>query len=152
MKRRMLGALCAGMFLVSVMPAQAETKRTPDEASALVKKAVAFYKANGKAKALAEYNNPKGQFVDKDLYIFAIDMSGTTLANGVNPKLIGKNTLELKDASGKAFIKEFLELGKTKGSGWVDYMWNNPNSQKMEAKTSYVEKVDDIILGCGIYK
>ncbi len=144
MKRRVFGALCASVLLVSALPARAASARAAEDATALVKKAVAFYKANGKEKALAEFNNPKGQFVDKELYIFAIDMSGTTLANGSNAKMVGKNTLELKDADGKPFIKQFIELAKTKGSGWVDYMWSNPDSKRMDAKSSYIEKVDDI--------
>jgi len=47
-------------------------------------------KANGQAKALAAFNDPKGNFVSKDLYIFALDMSGKIIAHGVNAALIGK--------------------------------------------------------------
>ncbi len=125
---------------------------TADEASALVKKAVAYMKANGKEKALAEFNNPKGQFVDRDLYIFVVDMNGLTVANGSNAKIVGKNLLEQKDQNDKYFIKEFIKLGNGAGKGWVDYRWINPVSQKMETKSTYIEKADGLIIGCGVYK
>jgi cytochrome c len=125
---------------------------TSEEAMALVKKASAYLKANGKEKALAEFNNPKGQFVDRDLYIFAIDMTGLTVANGSNAKLVGKNMIEAKDQNDKYFIKEFIKLGGSAGKGWVDYRWNNPVSQKMETKSTYIEQTDGLIIGCGIYK
>jgi signal transduction histidine kinase len=123
-----------------------------DEAKALVEKAAAFYKANGKEKAFAEFSNPKGQFVKGELYIFVNDLQGMTLAHGGNQKLVEKNVYELKDADGKQFIKEFTDVAKSKGSGWVDYKWTNPVTKKVDEKTTFVKKVDDFIFGCGIYK
>jgi cytochrome c len=125
---------------------------TADEASALVKKAVAFMKANGKEKAIAEFNNPKGQFVSGDLYIFAIDPSGVTVANGSNGKLVGKNVMNMKDQEDKPFIKNFFDMAASAGKGWVDYRWVNPVSGKIETKHTYIEKADDLVIGCGIYK
>jgi cytochrome c len=125
---------------------------TADEATAMVKKAVAFLKANGKEKALAEFNNQNGQFKNRDLYIFVQDMKGKMLAHGGNDKLIGKDLIDLKDADGKFFVKNLIEVASTKGSGWVDYKWTNPSTKAIEAKSSYVEKVDDVFVGCGIYK
>ena len=125
---------------------------TADEAKSLVDKAVAHIKANGKDKAFAEFTNQKGQFVDRDLYIFAVDFKGLTLAHGGNAKLVGRDMLGLKDADNKFFIQNFIEVAKTKGSGWVDYKWSNPVTKKIEKKSTYVFKVDDYFLGCGIYK
>jgi len=127
-------------------------KGSANEAVALVKKAVDYMKANGKEKALAEFNNPKGQFIDRDLYIFVFDMNGKTLAHGTNPKLLDKNLIELKDADGKYFMKEFIEVANTKGKGWIDYKWTNPMTKALEPKSTYIEKAGDVIVGCGIYK
>jgi cytochrome c len=133
--------------------AWAADKGTQDEAVAMVKKAVALIKAKGRDAALAEFNNPKGGFVDKDLYIFVLDKDGVTLANGVNQRLVGKNVMQLKDADGRFFIKSFLELGDSKGKGWApEYKWSNTTTQAMETKQSYVEKVDNLYVGCGVYK
>lgn len=134
--------------------AYASERGTADEAATLVKKAVAFLKANGKEKAFAEFNNPKGQFAERDLYIFVYDMQGTNLAigNGNASKMVGKNLIEMRDADGRYIIKGFIELLNAKGKGWFDYKWPNPVTKAVEQKSSYVEKVDDMIVGSGIYK
>lgn len=131
--------------------AMASEKGTADEAMAMVKKGVAFVKANGKEKAFAEFNNPKGPFVDRDLYVMVYDMEGNNKAHGSNPKLIGKNLLEIKDADGKFIVKGLIEMAQ-KGKGWFDYKWPNSVTKAVEAKSTYVEKVDDVLIGVGIYK
>jgi cytochrome c len=133
-------------------PAMAGDRGTPAEATAMVKKAIEYMKTNGRDKAYAEFNNPKGSFRDRDLYIFVYDMKGTTLAHGTNPKLLGKNLMELKDADGTYIVKSFLEVGNSKGKGWVDYKWPNPISKAIEPKTTYVEKYEDVVVGAGVYK
>ena len=122
-----------------------------EQATALVKKAVAFYKANGLEKALDEFSNPKGLFKEGEVYIFAYDLTGTMLAHP-NPALIGHNLTDVPDADGKFFRKEFVKVAATQGSGWVDYKYQNPKTKLMEHKTTYVEKVEDIIICCGIFK
>jgi len=125
---------------------------TTVEAKAMVEKAVAFIKANGKDKAFTEFTDQKGQFVKDDLYIFVIDTQGMTLAHGGSPKLVGKDMSGLKDADGKFFIKELIDAAGAKGNGWSDYKWTNPASKKIEPKSTYFQKVDNLIVGCGIYK
>ncbi len=152
MKKILSSILFALVTAVFGSVAAAADKGSADEAMALVKKAAAYMKANGKDKAVAAFNDPKGQFVDRDLYIFAIDPTGLTVANGSNAKLVGKNVMSMKDQDDKPFIKQFMELGASAGKGWVDYRWVNPVSQKIETKSTYIEKVDGLIIGCGIYK
>lgn len=125
---------------------------TPAEAEAMVKKAVAEVKAAGKDKAFAEFSNPKGKFVDRDLYITVYDLSGKCLAHGANAKMIGKDLLDLKDPDGKFFVKERIEIAKAKGGGWQDYKFTNPVTKKVEPKAMYFEKAGDIIVACGAYK
>jgi signal transduction histidine kinase len=125
---------------------------SPAEAEALVKKAVAEIKAAGKDKAFAEINNPKGKFTDRDLYVFVYDMNGKCVAHGFNQKMIGKDLVDMKDPDGKFYVKERIEIAKTKGKGWQDYKFTNPVTKKMENKTAYVEKLDDLIVGSGAYK
>ena len=125
---------------------------TADEAVALVKKTVVFLKENGQEKAFAEINKQEGTFRNKDLYIFVNDLNGHLLAHGANPKMVGKDMIELRDADGKPFIKAFNEVAKTKGAGWVDYKWVNPVTKVIEQKSTYVERAGDLLVGCGIYK
>jgi cytochrome c len=125
---------------------------TADEAKAMVGKAAAFMKANGKEKAFAEINNTKGMFVKDDLYVWVSDLNAKMLAHGANEKLIGKSLIDLKDSEGKLFMKEMMDNAKANGTGWSDYKWTNPVTKKVEPKSTYFQKVDDMVFGCGIYK
>jgi len=127
-------------------------KATAREAEAMVKKAVAFIKANGKDRAFAEFNNRNGKFTEKDLYITVCDLSGKCLAHGQNVKLVGKDLSELKDADRKSFFKERIEIAKAKGKGWQDYKFTNPLTKTIEQKSTYFEKYEDLIIAGGIYK
>lgn len=151
--KKFFAALVYSLYALTFSAAAAAAdKGTAEEAVALVKKAVAYIKANGKEKAFAEFSNPNGQFRNRDLYIFAEDFNGKMLAHGANLKLIGKNLIDLRDADGKYFVKNLIETASSKGNGWVDYKWLNPATNAIEQKSSYVEKVDDFLVGCGIYK
>jgi len=132
--------------------AHAADKGTAPEAEAMVKKAVAYIKANGPEKAYDEFTNGKS-FKSGDLYIIVYDLNGKNLAQGANPKLVGKDLIGLKDPDGFPVIQKFVEQARTKGSGWVEgYRFMNPVSQKMEKKAMYLERVGDTLVGCGIYK
>lgn len=125
---------------------------TAQEAEAMVKKAIAYIKTKGSEKAYVEFNDTKGSFTDRDLYIFVIDMSGKDLAHGANIKLIGKDFRALRDVDNKAFIDEILSVAKSKGKGWVDYKWPNPSTKEIEMKSTYFEKAGEVVVACGIYK
>jgi hypothetical protein len=123
-----------------------------DDAKALVKKAAAYVKYQGKGKALVEISKPRGVFDKGETYVFAYDLQGVIIAHPKNPALIGKNMIGIPDSEGKMFRKEIVDMAKSKGSGWVDYMYLNPETNEQEHKTTYLLKVDDIILCCGVYK
>jgi cytochrome c len=153
MNKLVVGFLMGCFILASTEFARAEEKPgTPDEAVAMVKKATAFLKANGRDKGFAEISNPKGRFVDRDLYVTVYDMSGTCLAHGFNQKMVGKNMLDLKDPDGKAFIKERSETAKTRDQFWIDYRYINPATKQLGNKSMYTEKFGDVLVSCGIYK
>jgi len=143
-------AACVAVFLFACV-ALAQQNGTKDEAVALVKKAVAQYKSAGKDKTFAEISDPKGPFVDRDLYVVVYDMSGNCLAHGANAKQVGKNLMELRDPDGKFFVKERVELGKSKESFWQDYKFMNPVSKQIENKSMYMESADGLLFGCGVY-
>lgn len=149
MLKKITFGLCALAIGTVVFSAE---KGTAEEATAMVKKGVDYVKTHGKEKAFAEFSNPSGQFVKGDLYVMVYDMDGLNKAHGANPKLIGKNLLEIKDANGVYIVKSFIEVAKGKGKGWVDYKWPNNITKAVESKSTYVEKVDDVLIGVGIYK
>ena len=152
--KNMLKVLTLALFaLLFGGPAAASDRGSADEAVAMVKKAIAYMKENGKEKAFAEFGNSGNTaFHDRDLYIFVYDLNGNNVAHGNNPKMVGKNLLEMKDHDGKYIIKGFIDVANTKGKGWVDYKWPNPVTKAVEQKSGYIEKVDNLIVGSGIYK
>jgi cytochrome c len=146
----LLGIVTLAAAMVS--PASAADRGTAAQAEAMVKKAVAYLKANGQAKAAEEFTNGTS-FKDRDLYISYYEMGGTVIAHGANSKLVGKNLIGLKDPDGRLFIQMIVDVAKTKGKGWTDtYKFRDPLTDKLADKVIYVERVDDTWIGVGVYK
>ena len=129
----------------------ADLRATPEEAKAMLTKAIAHVKAVGPDKALADFMVKSGPWVDRDLYVSVYDMTGKTLAH-VNPRLVGKDNINLQDANGKFPIKERFEIIKAKGKGQQELAFLNPMTKQIESKLMYFEKVGDLVLSCGAYK
>ncbi len=126
---------------------------TKDDAVAMVKKGVAFVKANSHEKAYAEFSDKENKaWHNRDLYLVVYALDGTVRAHGANAKMVGKNLIDLKDIDGKAFVKERVEMAKTQSSFWQDYKFTNPENKKIEPKAMYCERLDDSVLCGGIYK
>jgi cytochrome c len=154
---RSLVLMVLGFFVFSFSAATAADNPSKDDAKALVKEAVKFAKANGKDKFFDEVRNPKGKFhfqegTKKGLYIFVYDEKGVVLAHGVRLELTGKNRWNDKDPDGKFWIRDWTDLVHKSGSGWIKYKEYNPaaNNQIMD-KWSFVELVDGMVIGCGVY-
>lgn len=139
-------------ILAVVLIAGSSYAQGKKDAEAMVKKAITYYRSVGKDKALLDLSDPRGKFVDGEIYVDVYDLNGKCLAHGANLKMMGKDWMELKDADGKSFIKERLEAVKTQVSGWQDYKWTNPVSKKIESKHTYFEKADGVVFACGFYK
>ena len=152
---RLISACSAALFLALALPATAQdkSKGTAAEATAMVQKAIAHMKKVGRDKAFADFNDKKGPFTDRDLYVVVYDMKGKVLAHGANEKLIGKDVLELRDNDGKYFVKERVQMmAKPDAKGWQDYKFMNPMSRQIEPKSMYLQRHEDVIVGTGIYK
>ena len=148
---RNLATLLALPVLACPLAAQ---DATPAEAEALVKEAIAFAKAHGKEAAFKEITKHGGRFqkYGGELYVFVYDMDGKVLAHGQGAAKVGVNQFKAKDPDGREFVKERIQLAKTKGKGWHDYKYMNPKTGVKEPKTSYIEVWDGCIFGAGIYK
>ena len=128
----------------------AQDRATIDQAKAMVKKARAYMQKVGAEKAYAEISNPKGQFVDREIYIYVYDKSLNNLAHGGNQKLIGKNLADLRDTDGVYLNKGLLEVAQ-KGGGTFKFKFLNPATKTIEVKTGYAEMEGDVMVGSGVY-
>ena len=150
---RVLAAFAAITFLSQISIAFADEYGKRDEAIAMVKRvADMFERAGADSTFKAVSDKSTSAFHDRDLYPFIYDLSGRCVAHGARPALIGKNLLDLKDQDGKYLIREMIRLASGPGSGWVNYKWPNPLNNKIEDKTSYIEKMGDYFVGVGVYR
>ncbi|MRW90813.1 cache type 2 domain-containing protein [Duganella sp. FT80W] len=121
------------------------------DAVALAEKGAQFVRQHGKAEMIVRINSKDPEFNQGALYLAMRDLKGITIAHPTTA-LIGKNLLDVPDADGKLFRQEMLALARGAGRGWVDYKFRNPETGKVEAKRTYVLRVDDVALEAGIYK
>lgn len=141
---------------LSIAPVSASTSEvgTKDEAVAMVTRVEAMFKKEGVDATFKAVSDPSNkEFHDRDLYPFIYNLSGVCVAHGARPALIGKNLIDIKDQDGKYLIREMVDLTKGPGSGWVNYKWPNPITNKIEDKSAFVEKLGiDYFVGVGVYK
>ena len=125
---------------------------TRDDAKGMVEKAYAYLQQQGKEKALLEFSNRTGRFVDGELFILVQDYDGVMLAYGGEAPIVGKNVLNARDAKGNAIGPPMINIAKTQGSGWYQYDFLNPHSDLVEPKLSYIKAIDNTCyMACGIY-
>jgi cytochrome c len=138
---------------VLALPLCSQAAERP-KAEALVKEGIAFMKANGREKFLAEIQKGSGKFHVKPggtLYLAAYDLNGMVLAHGADASLMGLNRLNVKDPDGVQYIKLQIAAGQKKGGDWVDFKRLNPETRKIEAKTSYCLAAEGVVVFCGVY-
>ncbi|CAH2602606.1 C-type cytochrome [Rhodovastum atsumiense] len=137
-------------YLLAYLKAQSDIMG-PAQAQILLDRAAAFLEREGPVRAFAAFNDPKGGFVARELYVFVFDMNGRYLASGANPALTGTDALSLRDAEGKELVRDMINLSRAAGGGEVDYVWLNRVSNRVEQKRSFVRRVGDYIVGVGYY-
>jgi cytochrome c len=138
--------------ILTASAARAADPATPDEAKALAEKAAAHMAAVGPDKAIADFNDANGGFVDRELFVVVYTPDNKIVGSYGVPVLRGKDATTLKDVEGREFGKDIIALAKSQGSGWVDYRMTNPATKKVGLKTSWVIRVGDYILFVGAFK
>jgi hypothetical protein len=155
-RKSVIPILLFANLLATIAAATAEGGHTPDQVKVFVQKAAEYMKTEGKEKAFAVFSDPKGAFVDGDLYIVAQDAADgkfTMLAHGANKALIGKPQIDTKDAEGRTFNRDIIAaLTKDGDEFWTSYLWVNFATKKIARKKSYFLRVGDVVLGAGVYE
>ncbi|TXH86738.1 MAG: chemotaxis protein [Rhodoferax sp.] len=125
---------------------------TADEALALVEKAVAHRRQVSSREAFVRDITAADQgFFDRDMYVFALDRNGAYLAFGGNPAKVGTRVQDIAGVDGQGLLNAIVSQAQ-ESPGWVQYDITNPSTGKVQTKMSYVCQVDDLYLGCGVYK
>ncbi|MCV3273874.1 cache domain-containing protein [Roseobacter sinensis] len=142
----------ARAMLFLPLAAMAGQEGTKVEPQAMAKRAAALYDANRLDSLIAALSDSStGEFHDRDLYVFVFDTEGNTVAHGANDALLGRTLIGLRDVEGHEFARSFVETVQTDDQGWVDYIWQNPQTKAPERKPSYFTRIDDnLLLGVGV--
>ncbi|AVS99317.1 chemotaxis protein [Paracidovorax avenae] len=125
---------------------------TADEAQALVARAAAQRAAAGSREAfLRQLTDPAQPFHDRDMYVFVLDRAGTYLAFGGNPAKVGTRVQDIPGIDGARLVEDIVAQAE-RAPGWVEYDITNPATGKVQTKMSYVQALEGVYLGCGVYK
>lgn len=124
---------------------------TAEEAMALVERAMALRRQNSREVFLRELTQTGNGFHDRDMYVFALDGEGTYLAFAGNPGKVGSSVHGIAGIDGARLMAAIVRQA-AEGPGWVEYDITNPTNGSVQTKMSYVEQVDDLYVGCGVYK
>jgi cytochrome c len=101
------------------------------DAKTLIAAAQAEIAAKGLQGAAAEFNSG-GKWRTEKSYVVIADFKGNIIAHATNPKLAGKNMLEVKDAAGRPFVQETIATVQGGGESLLDLRWTNPNTKKID--------------------
>ena len=138
--------------VVSIFTIKTGSHGSRAEAKEMVSKAIESIHEIGIEETFAEISNKLGQFCDRDLYVVVYDMNGRNMAHGANPTLIGKDMIDAKDGGGNLFVRERIAIIQNAGKGWQDYKFLNPISKQVESKSMYLDRYQNLIIGCGVYQ
>ena len=121
------------------------------EAKAMLEKAVPELKADQSA-ALAKFNDPKGPFRDRDLYVFCFDMLTGKITTHVNPAIIGPDGRAAKEKDGTPFGQKLYDAAVEGKINTVSYNFPKPGSTEPVPKEAYVTRVGSQGCAVGYYK
>lgn len=123
-----------------------------DEAMALCQKAAQLIEEQGLQAAIAQLHDPKGGFLDRDLYIFGLDREGRYRIMGGDPAQVGVSLRDVPGIqNGDQLVRDAWERVEN-GSGWINYNIVHRHSREVRGKTSYIIQVNkDLLIGCGAY-
>ena len=126
---------------------------TTDEAHDMVLRSIEFMQAHGKQSLIDEVNKrEQGRFVERDLYLLVLNLDDYKfVGHGTNAGTVNYDGRLVKDPDGKEYMREAVDLAKTRGEGWVDYKYNHPVTHDMMRKRTFVKRAGDVCVGCGAY-
>lgn len=124
-------------------PAGTSAHGTPEEAKAMLQKAVQHYLAVGRTQALADFTGRVAPFFDRDLYVACIDSQLKQSANGGFPNLVGSPVEPLSRAAWDAATTNRIDA--------INYAYIDPANGQTLPKTLYYEKVGSDVCGVGAY-
>jgi len=94
--------------------------------------------------AFNEFSRAGSRWRTFKTYLFVYDDRGVCVWHGMNPELVGRNLIGLRDGLGKPVIESMVDITKRPerdASDWVFYLWQTSTELLPAWKSSYVRKV-----------
>jgi len=91
---------------------------------------------------------------DQKGYFWITDLEPAMIFHPYRKDLVGKKLDYYKDPNGKAIFLEFVDIAKSKGEGYIEYLWEEQDdTSRIIPKLSYVQLYEPWgwIIGTGIY-
>jgi signal transduction histidine kinase len=131
-----------------------DTRRLVD----LVEEAATLVEQRGE-KAFSEFSIKNSKWLIDQYYIFVYGTDGTCFFHPIQPELVGKNLMDLRDMDGKPVVRWITEIGRKpekNAHGWIFYLWPDKVQLTPLWKSAYLRKVvrpgdKTYIVGSGIY-
>lgn len=126
-------------------------RATRGQAQQLLRQAVSEFTQHSD-QAFDALQDPDGQFVKNDLYVFVVRMAdGQFVVHGGSPGLVGTDAFALLDASGRNVVREMADIAQSRGKGELDYFWINPMTGRIESKRTHFRMLDNHLIAVGNY-
>ena len=123
-----------------------------EEAMELVDRAMAQRRRGASIDSfLRGVTDPAQGFHDRDMYVFVLDRNGTYVAFGGNQAKVGTRVQDIAGIDGDGLLDAIVAQA-SREPGWVEYDITNPTTGRVQTKMSFVQQMDDLFLGCGVYK
>ena len=133
----------------AVTPTEMPTMDDPEVyAVALVQAAVDLYRTAGREAIVTHYNDPMS--IHGQWYVFITDENDLYLAHPLAPGFLGKDIKEIPGLDGSLIGAE-IAMATTEGR-WTEYLWPNPETNKLGQKRTWSIRHDGYLFASGYYE
>lgn len=115
---------------------------------ALVQEAIDSYKTDGIEATVAHYGNPEN--IEGQWYVFITDENNIYLAHALAPMFVGRNITGIEGIDRLTIGAEIAAA--TEEGHWTEYIWPNPETNKLEQKRTWSIRYDGYLFASGYYE
>jgi cytochrome c len=147
---KLLSGSAAIVYLACVTGGACAADQAEREAIAMAERGAALIKAKGKEEMMKRIHAHDPDFFQGALSMDMRDLyTGIVLADAANPALAGKALAQGPEAN-SPYPRQVIELAQRDGKGWIATPYRDPASGRNALKTTYVLRVDDVVLQADI--
>ena len=115
---------------------------------AFVQEAIDLYKTDGIEATVAHYGNPEN--IEGQWYVFITDENNIYVAHALAPEFVGRSITEIDGLDRLTLGAEIAAA--TEEGHWTEYIWPNPDTNKLELKRTWSIRYDGYLFASGYYE